>query len=89
MLASEACNCPGVQLNDWNRGENYGYDILGDLNNFAVGWVDWNQVLNMEGGPNHLKGYCDANIACDPDNQVMYYQSNNSFFFHINMFFFF
>lgn len=33
LLASEACNCPGVKLDDWTRGESYGHDILGDLNN--------------------------------------------------------
>lgn len=74
-MATEACNCPGVSLNNWDRGESYAYDILGDLNNWAVGWVDWNQILDMQGGPNHVNNYCDANIVCDTKNQVFYYQS--------------
>ena len=31
----------------------------------AVGWTDWNLVLNPDGGPNHLKNLCDANIIVD------------------------
>lgn len=65
LLASEACHCPGVQIDDWARGEAYGHDILGDLNHFSVGWTDWNIVLNHEGGPNHLGNFCDAPIIAD------------------------
>jgi len=79
LLATEACNCPGVSLNNWDRGESYAYDILGDLNNWAVGWVDWNQILDMQGGPNHVNNYCDANIVCDTKNQVFYYQTTYYF----------
>ena len=35
LLASEACNCPGVIIDGWERGEAYGHDILGDLNNYV------------------------------------------------------
>jgi len=31
---------PGVILGDWARGEHYGEDIIGDLQNWAAGWVD-------------------------------------------------
>lgn len=53
LLATEACNCPGVKIGDWDRGitklpanicvlgESYAKDIIQDLNNFASGWVDW------------------------------------------------
>jgi len=65
LLASEACNCPGVIIDDWTRAEAYGHDILGDLNNYAVGWVDWNLILDHEGGPNHLSNFCDAPMIAD------------------------
>jgi hypothetical protein len=35
---------------------------MGDLNNWAEGWTDWNLVLNPQGGPNHLNNFCDAPI---------------------------
>jgi glucosylceramidase len=74
ILATEACNCPGVLLGDWSRGESYGYDIIGDLNAYAVGWVDWNLLLNAEGGPNHLNNFCDASLIGDVDNQILHIQ---------------
>jgi len=74
LLATEACQGPGVILNDWTRGESYGVDIIQDLNNYAVGWVDWNMILDMQGGPNHLKNFCDAPIIADANTQTVHYQ---------------
>ena len=33
-----------------------------------MGWTDWNLVLDVTGGPNHLKNLCDANIIVDEDD---------------------
>jgi len=74
LLASEATHCPGVALGNWSRGEVYGFDIIGDMNSWSAGWVDWNLVLDMEGGPNHLNNYCDAAIVVDVEDQIVYVQ---------------
>jgi len=74
LLATEACNCPGVNIDDWVRGESYGYDIIGDLNSFAIGWVDWNLLLDMRGGPNHLNNFCDACLLGDTKKQTLHIQ---------------
>ncbi len=42
---------------------------MGDLNHWSVGWVDWNLVLDMQGGPNHGENYCDAPVIGDYLNQ--------------------
>jgi len=73
LLATEACRCPPSLLN-WSYGEDYGYDIIGDLNNWAVGWTDWNILLNTQGGPNHLQGFCDAPIIADTNAQKLTYE---------------
>ena len=52
----------------WTRAELLGLDILVDLAYWAVGWTDWNLVLDVTGGPNHLKNLCDANIIVDHDD---------------------
>jgi glucosylceramidase len=57
MLATEACTCP-PNPTDWTKGEKYAYDIIGDLNNWAIGWTDWNLILDKQGGPNHLNNFC-------------------------------
>ena len=71
LFASEACNCPGVNLGDWSRGEKYAHDIIGDLNHFVEGWTDWNIVLDQTGGPNHLGNNCDAPIIAHLDENPM------------------
>jgi len=49
----------------WENGEHYGRNIIGDFNNWSRGWIDWNLVLNEEGGPNHVGNFCEAPIMYD------------------------
>jgi glucosylceramidase len=86
MLATEACNCPGVKIDDWSRGENYGYDILGDLRHHSVGWVDWNMVLNEIGGPNHVSNYCDSPIIAFAGNNTYHLQPPYFYMGHVSKF---
>jgi len=74
LLGTEATEGPGIIFGSWSRGEHYGSDIIGDLNNWAVGWVDWNLILDMQGGPNHLQNWCDAPIIADSLKSNVYYQ---------------
>jgi len=70
ILGTEACNCPGVRLRNWDRAWAIASDILGDLNAWAGGWTDWNLIVNEQGGPNHLGNFCDANIIADPQQRL-------------------
>ena len=77
LLATEACNCPGVvyraQTTEWwQRAEHIGMDILEDLLHWTTGWTDWNLILDTTGGPNHLGNRCDANLIADPKNKMGY-----------------
>jgi len=85
LLATEACDCPSI-LGNWDSGEHYAHDIIGDLNNWALGWVHWNLFLNMSGGPNHLNNNCDAPILADSVNQILYYQPSYFFMGHFSRF---
>ncbi|XP_043495399.1 lysosomal acid glucosylceramidase-like [Polistes fuscatus] len=84
LLLTEASNgfktndVPKVQLGSWKRGENYILDIMENLRHWVGGWVDWNLVLNKNGGPNVIKNFVDAAIITNPENdeffkQPMYY----------------
>ena len=43
----------------------YARDMIGCLNNWVDGWVDWNMVLDTQGGPNWFKNWRSSNqIAC-------------------------
>jgi glucosylceramidase len=51
----------------------YARDIIGCLNNWVDGWIDWNMVLDRQGGPNWFKNWCVAPVIVDPDNDEVYF----------------
>ena len=51
----------------------YARDIIGCLNNWVDGWVDWNMVLNRQGGPNWFKNWCVAPVIVDPEADEIYF----------------
>ncbi|PWG04957.1 glycoside hydrolase family 30 protein [Polaribacter aquimarinus] len=51
----------------------YARDIIGCLNNFVDGWVDWNMVLDTKGGPNWFKNWCIAPVIVDPVKDEVYF----------------
>lgn len=51
----------------------YARDIIGCLNNWVDGWVDWNMVLDKKGGPNWFKNWCIAPVIVDPENDEVYF----------------
>jgi len=51
----------------------YARDIIGCLNNWVDGWIDWNMVLDRQGGPNWFKNWCTAPVIVDPDVDEVYF----------------
>lgn len=51
----------------------YARDIIGCLNNWVAGWVDWNMVLDRQGGPNWFENWCTAPVIVDPDTDEVYF----------------
>jgi glucosylceramidase len=37
------------------------------------GWIDWNVVLDQDGGPNHVGNFCGAPIMIDVESGQIYY----------------
>lgn len=50
----------------------YARNILGSLQSGMSGWIDWNIVLDFQGGPNHAQNWCLAPILCDPESDTIY-----------------
>lgn len=44
------------------NAEIYAHDIIGDLNAGANGYIDWNMMLDYNGGPTHIHNSCNAPI---------------------------
>jgi glucosylceramidase len=38
-----------------------------------TGWIDWNIILDQDGGPNHVGNFCGAPIMIDVNKQKVYY----------------
>jgi len=51
----------------------YARDIIGCLNNHVDGWVDWNMVLDKQGGPNWFENWCLAPVIVDPEKDEVYF----------------
>lgn len=51
----------------------YARDMIGTLNNWVDGWVDWNMVLDRQGGPNWANNWCIAPVIVDPDKDEVYF----------------
>ena len=51
----------------------YATDIIGCLNHGVDGWIDWNMVLNRQGGPNWFKNWCIAPVIVDTEKDEVYY----------------
>lgn len=52
-------------VKDLEKAEVYAHDIIGNLNAGVVGSIDWNLLLDKNGGPNHVGNYCEAPVMSD------------------------
>lgn len=82
IIASEACtgsypwDVRKPILGSWSRCEDYVLNIMEDLNHFANAWVDWNLILDKDGGPNYASNFVDAPVVANKDEiikQPMFY----------------
>ena len=51
----------------------YANDIIGCLNNRVDGWIDWNMVLDQNGGPNWFKNWCVAPVIVNVEKDEVYF----------------
>jgi glucosylceramidase len=88
IMSTESSSCPGVATGDeaWFRAQRYAHDIITEFNNWVVGWVDWNLLLDHTGGPNHLGNHCDAAIIIDETEKDYFIQPMYYFIQHFSKF---
>ncbi len=51
----------------------YARDIIGCLNNWVDGWIDWNMILDTKGGPNWASNWCIAPVIVNPETDEVYF----------------
>jgi glucosylceramidase len=67
------------RIYDWKLGERYGHSMINDFNNGTVAWVEWNILLDENGGPNHVGNFCFAPVHADLRTGKLMY--TNSFYY--------
>ncbi len=86
LLFTEGCQEEGPHLGSWDLGERYARSMINDLNRWTEGWMDWNLVLDMQGGPNHVGNYCSAPIILDTTADKLLPQSSYYYMGHFARF---
>lgn len=89
LIFTEGCQEGGPHIGEWELGERYARSMINDLNRWAVGWIDWNLLLDERGGPNHVGNYCSAPIIADTRQGTLdgiYFQSSYFYIGHFSRF---
>jgi glucosylceramidase len=60
--------------------------LLNDFNGGAVGWTDWNILLDEIGGPNHVKNFCFAPVHADTKTGQLIYTNSYYYIGHFSKF---
>ena len=53
--------------------ERYVTYLLEGIEHRMHGFIDWNMVLDKQGGPNHVSNFCGAPLMVDTDSKQLYY----------------
>jgi glucosylceramidase len=88
LLFTEGCvdSFKAERLNDWKLGEQYGRSMINDFNSGAVGWTDWNILLDEMGGPNHVKNFCFAPVHAETKTGRLIYTNSYYYIGHFSKF---
>jgi glucosylceramidase len=86
LLFTEGCQEGGPHIGSWELGERYARSVINDLNHWTEGWIDWNLLLDLQGGPNHVGNFCSAPILADPAQDALLRQSSYFYLGHFTRF---
>lgn len=88
ILFTEGCaeSFNASRYNHWGLGEMYGRSMIHDFNSGAVGWTDWNILLDEKGGPNHVGNFCFAPMHADTKTGNLIYTNSYYYIGHFSKF---
>jgi len=84
LYHTEGCVAFDPTHNVWSNAELYAHDMIGNLNNWVAGWMDWNLVLDEKGGPNHVDNYCSAPVIADTQQDKIIYEPSYYYIGHFS-----
>ncbi len=69
----------------WAEAERMAHEILGDLNHFSGGYLTWNLLTNLAGGPYHDRDNgCVGPLVVDSATSLVKYNSNYYYMTHFS-----
>ncbi|XP_020712981.1 glucosylceramidase, partial [Ceratitis capitata] len=80
LLNTESCigdkpwQTHGPELGSWERGEQYAVDFLHNLKHSYNGWIDWNIILDEQGGPSYVNNTVDSPVIVNATNRAEIYK---------------
>ena len=87
LTSGRAVPGDGTVAMPWAAGELYLLDILATLNAGSGGWVDWNAMLNYDGGPNHVnRSDIGSPVLVDAGSDSVYLQAPYYAMAHVSRF---
>jgi glucosylceramidase len=88
ILFTEGCaeSFDSSRYSHWGLGEEYGRSMINDFNSGAVGWTDWNILLDQTGGPNHVQNFCFAPVHADTRSGELIYTNSYYYIGHFSKF---
>jgi glucosylceramidase len=88
LIFTEGCvdSFKAEDLHNWRLGEAYGRSMINDFNDGAVGWTDWNVLLDERGGPNHVGNFCFAPVHADTRTGELIYTNSYYYIGHFSKF---
>ncbi|HEY0529536.1 MAG TPA: glycoside hydrolase family 30 protein, partial [Gemmatimonadaceae bacterium] len=88
LIFTEGCvdTFKAEDLHNWRLGEAYGRSMINDFNDGAVGWTDWNVLLDEQGGPNHVGNFCFAPVHADTKTGEIIYTNSYYYIGHFSKF---
>ena len=88
LLFTEGCVEYGVYGDEskyrFENGEKYAHHMINDFNNYSEGFIDWNLLLDEQGGVNHVGNYCEAPIMINRKTKEVIYNSSYYYIGHFS-----
>lgn len=88
LLLSEACiEYSKFKADDYlHNAQKYAHDMVGNLNEGMNTFLDWNLILDQEGGPNHVGNFCDAPYLYDIEKKELRESNILGYLWHFSHF---
>ena len=85
IIFSEGCfGFQPIEEDGWFEGEGYAYEIINDLKNHCTAFCDWNMLLNLQGGPNHVQNFSNAPVMADTEKNMVYFRPSFYYLGHFS-----